>query len=151
MPTYHVWTVGCQMNVSDSERLDSGLEKLGLERVGQPDEADLVVLNTCVVRQSAEDTATGMLGKLGRAKRENPDRVIVVMGCMVGPDHSDLARRFPQVDVWARPQEFAVVIEAAGLRHGLSKRCPCVSLRMAHWCWRRNPRRTGPLPMPPSS
>jgi tRNA-2-methylthio-N6-dimethylallyladenosine synthase len=108
------------MNVSDSERLDSGLEKLGLERVGQLDDADLVVLNTCVVRQSAEDTATGMLGKLGRAKRENPDRMIAVMGCMVGPDHSDLARRFPQVDVWARPQEFATVIEAAGLRHGLS-------------------------------
>jgi tRNA-2-methylthio-N6-dimethylallyladenosine synthase len=108
------------MNVSDSERLDSGLEKMGLERVSEPDEADVVVLNTCVVRQSAEDTATGLLGKLARVKRNDPGRMIAVMGCMVGPDQGDLRRRFPQVDVWARPQEFDPILESVGLRHGIS-------------------------------
>jgi tRNA-2-methylthio-N6-dimethylallyladenosine synthase len=108
------------MNVSDSERLDSGLEKMGLERVAEPGAADVVVLNTCVVRQSAEDTATGLLGKLAKAKLENPGQMIAVMGCMVGPDQGELRRRFPQVDVWARPQEFEPIVERVAVRHGLS-------------------------------
>ena len=58
-PTYHVWTVGCQMNKSDSERLTSGLEQMGLEPCEAPEQADIVVLNTCVVRQAAEDTEIG--------------------------------------------------------------------------------------------
>ena len=70
----------------------------------------MVVLNTCVVRQSAEDTATGMLGKLKKVKDADPDRMIVVMGCMVGPSDVDLRKRFPQVDLWARPQEFTPIL-----------------------------------------
>ncbi|MDA1297344.1 MAG: tRNA (N6-isopentenyl adenosine(37)-C2)-methylthiotransferase MiaB [Chloroflexi bacterium] len=120
MPTYHVWTVGCQMNVADSQRLDLSLERMGLERVGQIDEADVVVVNTCVVRQSAEDTATGLLGRLGKDRANHPGRVIAVMGCMVGPDQADLKRRFPQVDVWARPQEFQPIVDIVGARTGLS-------------------------------
>ena len=84
MPSYHVWTVGCQMNMSDSERLGAGMSGLGLDLIDKPEEADVVVLNTCVVRQSAEDTATGMLGKLKKVKDADPDRMIVVMGCMGG-------------------------------------------------------------------
>jgi tRNA-2-methylthio-N6-dimethylallyladenosine synthase len=116
MPTYHVWTVGCQMNKSDSERLTAGLEQMGLEPCEAPEQADVVVMNTCVVRQAAEDTATGMLGKLKPAKMAHPERVIAVMGCMVGPKHDDLRRRFPQVDVWARPQQFEPVLRAVGER-----------------------------------
>jgi tRNA-2-methylthio-N6-dimethylallyladenosine synthase len=116
MPTYHVWTVGCQMNKSDSERLESGLAHLGLTPVEEPELADVVVLNTCVVRQAAEDTATGMLGRLRPIKAAHPDRVVAVMGCMVGPKHEDLSRRFPQVDVWARPQQFDVVLRKVGDR-----------------------------------
>jgi tRNA-2-methylthio-N6-dimethylallyladenosine synthase len=81
--------------------------------------ADVVVLNTCVVRQSAEDTATGLLGRLGKRMKGNSDRMIAVMGCMVGPEQSELKRRFPYVDVWARPQEFGPILETAGIRHGL--------------------------------
>jgi tRNA-2-methylthio-N6-dimethylallyladenosine synthase len=71
------------MNVADSERLDLSLERMGLDRVDQIETADVVIVNTCVVRQSAEDTATGLLGRLGKGQESNPDRVIAVMGCMV--------------------------------------------------------------------
>ncbi len=120
MPSYHVWTVGCQMNVADSQRLDLSLERMGLDREEAIEAADVVIVNTCVVRQSAEDTATGLLGRLGKQKLEDPQRVIAVMGCMVGPDQRDLKRRFPYVDVWARPQEFQPIVETVGARTGLS-------------------------------
>ncbi|HPX65680.1 MAG TPA: tRNA (N6-isopentenyl adenosine(37)-C2)-methylthiotransferase MiaB, partial [Anaerolineaceae bacterium] len=58
---YHIWTIGCQMNVADSERLSRALEKLGYQSTNLADEADIIVLNTCVVRQSAEDKALGRL------------------------------------------------------------------------------------------
>ena len=119
MPSYNVWTVGCQMNMSDSERLGAGMSGLGLDLCDKPEDADVVVLNTCVVRQTAEDTATGMLGKLKKVKDQNPDRMIVVMGCMVGPSDTDLRRRFPQVDLWARPQDFNPILETVAFRHGI--------------------------------
>ena len=118
MATYNLWTAGCQMNKADSERLASGLEQLGLESCATPEKADVVVLNTCVVRQSAEDTATGLLGRLKPIKHAHPDRVVAVMGCMVGPKQDDLRRRFPQVDVWARPQQFTPILEFAAARSG---------------------------------
>ncbi len=118
MATYNLWTAGCQMNKADSERLASGLEQLGFESCATPEMSDVVVLNTCVVRQSAEDTATGLLGRLKPIKNAHPERVIAVMGCMVGPKQDDLRRRFPQVDVWARPQQFTPILEFAAARSG---------------------------------
>ncbi|MBM01776.1 MAG: tRNA (N6-isopentenyl adenosine(37)-C2)-methylthiotransferase MiaB [Chloroflexi bacterium] len=110
MKNFHVSTVGCQMNVSDSERLASGLKELGLEENNDV-YSDLVILNTCVVRQTAEDTATGLLGKLKNIKKNNPSMMICVMGCMVGPKTIDLEKRFPQVDIWAAPQKFERILE----------------------------------------
>lgn len=107
------------MNMSDSERLGAGLKGMGFDVCETPDDADVVVLNTCVVRQSAEDTATGMLGKLKKVKDSNPDRMIVVMGCMVGPNDADLRRRFPQVDLWAKPQDFNPILESVAFKHGI--------------------------------
>ena len=107
------------MNASDSERLSSGFSQMGFDLSEDPTTADVVVLNTCVVRQSAEDTATGMLGRLGKKKRNHPSRSIGVTGCMVGPEQSQLKRRFPYVDVWAGPQEFGPILELAGIRYGL--------------------------------
>jgi tRNA-2-methylthio-N6-dimethylallyladenosine synthase len=108
---YHIWTEGCQMNEADSEKLAAGLAKLGWEPAAGPDEADLAVVNTCVVRQKAEDRASGYLGRLRQIKagRES-DFQIAVMGCMVGPRTENLCSRFPYVDVWARPQSFEVII-----------------------------------------
>jgi tRNA-2-methylthio-N6-dimethylallyladenosine synthase len=110
---YHIWTEGCQMNEADSEKLAAGLTKLGWEEVPKADQADLAVVNTCVVRQKAEDRAAGYLGHL-RKLRESRDTPlqIAVMGCMVGPRTDDLRSRFPYVDVWARPQSFEVVLRA---------------------------------------
>ncbi len=107
------------MNMSDSERLGAGLTGMGLDLCDAPENADVVVLNTCVVRQSAEDTATGMLGKLKKVKDADPHRMIVVMGCMVGPNDTDLRRRFPQVDLWARPQDFNPILESVAFKHGI--------------------------------
>jgi tRNA-2-methylthio-N6-dimethylallyladenosine synthase len=61
---YHIWTEGCQMNVADSRRAAAALERLGYTFAHQPDDADVIVLNTCVVRQSAEDKAVGRLQSL---------------------------------------------------------------------------------------
>ena len=108
------------MNVADSQRIDLSLERMGLDRTENIETADVVVLNTCVVRQSAEDTATGLLGRLNKVKGDDPSRVIAVMGCMVGPDQRELRQRFPYVDVWARPQEFQPIIDTVGARTGMS-------------------------------
>lgn len=108
---YHVWTEGCQMNEADSQKLAAGLAKLGWEEASRPDEADLAVVNTCVVRQKAEDRAAGYLGRLRRLKERRSGHLqIAVMGCLVGPRTDDLRARFPYVDVWARPQNFEDII-----------------------------------------
>ena len=103
---YHIWTAGCQMNVADSQRVGSELEKLGYEFTDTYREADVIVLNTCVVRQSAEDKATGFLWSLKPIKEARPDRVLALMGCMVGVrGGSKLAQTFPHVDVFMPPSE----------------------------------------------
>jgi len=104
--TYHIHTFGCQMNVADSGHVAAQLEALGYQPVLQPDAADVIVINTCVVRQSAEDKAIGKLGALLPIKRRKPDAVIGLMGCMVGVKPSPaLASRFPWVDVFMPPSE----------------------------------------------
>ena len=80
----HIWTIGCQMNVADSERVAAGLERLGYTPVARAEEADVVLLNTCVVRQQPEDKAVGRLNQLRRIKRRHPERTLALMGCMVG-------------------------------------------------------------------
>jgi len=81
---YHIWTSGCQMNVADSQRVAASLERLGMQATDQAEQADVVVLNTCVVRQSAEDRAYGRLHALRPLKTRRPDLVINLMGCLVG-------------------------------------------------------------------
>ncbi|MDY6875647.1 MAG: tRNA (N6-isopentenyl adenosine(37)-C2)-methylthiotransferase MiaB [Chloroflexota bacterium] len=103
---YHISTIGCQMNVADSRRLASALERLGYAPAGCAEEADVIVLNTCVVRQSAEDKAYGRLGSLKPLKKRRPQVTIGLMGCLVGVrDPVPLRRRFPWVDVFMPPSE----------------------------------------------
>ncbi|HXV97341.1 MAG TPA: tRNA (N6-isopentenyl adenosine(37)-C2)-methylthiotransferase MiaB [Anaerolineae bacterium] len=103
---YHIWTAGCQMNMADSQRVGSELEKLGYRYTDSYHEADVVVLNTCVVRQSAEDKAVGFLWSLKPMKETRPDKVLALMGCMVGAKGgSQLAKAFPHVDVFMPPSE----------------------------------------------
>jgi len=101
---YHIWTEGCQMNVADSLRVSSALEYLGYQTTPKPNEADVIVLNTCVVRQSAEDKAYNHLLSLRPLKKYNPNLVINLMGCMVGiRGDARLKERFPFVDVFSPP------------------------------------------------
>lgn len=94
------------MNVADSQRVGSALERLGYQSTSQPDEANVIVLNTCVVRQKAEDKAVGRLHSLKPLKERQPDLVINLMGCMVGVKGTQrLQERFPFVDVFSPPSD----------------------------------------------
>ncbi len=103
---YYIWTAGCQMNVADSQRVATALENLGYTMTERPEEADVIVLNTCVVRQSAEDKAYGRLMSLKPLKERKPDLVINLMGCLVGVrGYERLKKRFPFVDVFSPPSD----------------------------------------------
>jgi len=103
---YHIWTEGCQMNVADSQRVGSSLERLGYSSTGSAEDADVIVLNTCVVRQSAEDKALGRLTSLRPLKERKPELVINLMGCMVGVRGAEqLRQRLPYVDVFSPPSD----------------------------------------------
>ncbi|RMF82573.1 MAG: tRNA (N6-isopentenyl adenosine(37)-C2)-methylthiotransferase MiaB [Chloroflexi bacterium] len=103
---YYIHTFGCQMNVADSQRLASELERMGHHAATEADDADILVVNTCVVRQSAEDKAYNRLNMMNALKKENPDKVIGVMGCLVGVrDPLKLRKRLPYVDVFMPPSE----------------------------------------------
>ena len=121
MPTFHIWTLGCQMNQADSLKLAAGLQRAGYRPAINPDAADLAVINTCAVRQHAEDRAYGRLHRLKQRRERGEELRIAVMGCMVGQKTDDLERRFPFVDVWARPQEFDPILEAAGAARDVSE------------------------------
>ena len=103
---YHIWTEGCQLNVADSQRVGSALEHLGYSNTLTIEEADVIVLNTCVVRQSAEDKAYGRLTSLQPLKKKNPNLVINLMGCMVGVRGTEkLKAKLPFVDVFSPPSD----------------------------------------------
>jgi tRNA-2-methylthio-N6-dimethylallyladenosine synthase len=106
MPKYHIWTIGCQMNKAESERLGSYFEQLGYEPIATADEADLIVLNSCVVRQSAEDRVVNKLHNLKSLKKSRPNLTLAVTGCLVNADVAQLGKRFPQVDYFFKPGDF---------------------------------------------
>ncbi len=100
------------MNVADSQLLASELERMGYSAADDPDQADILVVNTCVVRQSAEDKAFGRLALLNELKKDQPDKVIGVMGCLVGVrDPLALRKRLPYVDVFMPPSEPTPMVE----------------------------------------
>ncbi|HHS98148.1 MAG TPA: tRNA (N6-isopentenyl adenosine(37)-C2)-methylthiotransferase MiaB [Chloroflexi bacterium] len=103
---YYIWTIGCQMNRADSRRLAVALEALGYELAARAEEADVVVLNTCVVRQQAEEKVHGRLGSLRPLKERRPGVTVGVMGCLVGfRGPGEVAERYPWVDVWMPPSD----------------------------------------------
>lgn len=149
---YHIWTEGCQMNVADSQRVASALEKLGYQADPDIEQADVVVLNTCVVRQSAEDKAYGRLTSLAPIKRRRPDLVINLMGCLVGVKGAEKLRaKLPYVDVFSPPSEPGPLVRFLAERDGRD-------LAQAETAWRfayqdevtsvLNPRATTDLMLP---
>ena len=108
---YHIWTIGCQMNVADSNHVAAELERIGYHPTEAMDDADIVVLNTCVVRQSAENKGIGKASNLKPWKSARANRTLALMGCMVGVKPSpQLQDRFPHVDVFMPPSEPAPLI-----------------------------------------
>ena len=113
---YYLWTIGCQMNFADSRLAAEELQKLGYREAGRPEDADLVLLNTCVVRQSAEDKVVGRLTSLSSLKHKPQGRstppVVALMGCFVA-DVPALQRRYPWVDAFIKPSDIDAVIDLA--------------------------------------
>ncbi|MFN2167866.1 MAG: radical SAM protein [Anaerolineae bacterium] len=109
---YYQWTIGCQMNFADSRRAAEELDKLGYQQVDRPQSADLILLNTCVVRQSAEDKVTGRLTSLQGLKRRKPELKLALMGCYVN-EIPALQHRYPWVDAFIKPSDVAAVVELA--------------------------------------
>ncbi len=99
MKRYHVTTFGCQMNEHDSERMKGMLESLGYEQVETRDDADLILFNTCSIRESADSRFIGNLGEAKRLKTENPERIVGVGGCWAQSVKDEVFERFPFVDV----------------------------------------------------
>src|SRR6266567_3727498 len=99
MPTYSVRTYGCQMNVHDSERLSGLLEDAGYTRAATGATADLVVFNTCAVRENADNKLYGTLGHLAPIKADRPGMQIAVGGCLAQKDRDTVVRKAPWVDV----------------------------------------------------
>jgi tRNA-2-methylthio-N6-dimethylallyladenosine synthase len=99
MKRYHLTTFGCQMNEHDSERIKGMLDSLGYGEVSDGADADLILFNTCSIRETADSRFVARLGEAKRLKRENPDRVIGVGGCWAQSVKDEVFERFPFVDV----------------------------------------------------
>ncbi|NJK61195.1 MAG: tRNA (N6-isopentenyl adenosine(37)-C2)-methylthiotransferase MiaB, partial [Oscillatoriales cyanobacterium SM2_1_8] len=97
--TYHIVTFGCQMNKADSERMAGILEAMGYESRETPDEASLVLYNTCSIRDNAEQKVYSYLGRQAERKRQEPDLTLVVAGCVAQQEGATLLRRVPELDL----------------------------------------------------
>ena len=118
MPAFHIWTLGCQMNQSDSEEMAGRLLAAGCAEAPTMESADLVVINTCAIREAAEQKVIGRQGHLGNLKRANPAMRVVMTGCSVReaerdglPEAEVLKRSESRIPLgrFARPEEVADV------------------------------------------
>jgi tRNA-2-methylthio-N6-dimethylallyladenosine synthase len=107
----YIETVGCQMNVLDSELVVGGLRRQGYELTTTPADADLILFNTCSVRQHAEDKVYSALGRVRSLKRRHPERVVGVLGCMAQKDQDLVRRRAPHVDIVCGPGQLGQLPE----------------------------------------
>src|SRR2546428_4508758 len=95
----YIETFGCQMNVLDSELVVGALRRQGFVLTHAPEEADVILYNTCSVRQHAEDKVYSALGRLRAHKRRYPEKIIGVLGCMAQKDQELIRKRAPHVDI----------------------------------------------------
>ncbi len=111
MKRYHLTTFGCQMNEHDSERMKGMLESLGYTEARERAEADLILFNTCSIRESADSRFIAHLGEARRLKRERPERVVGVGGCWAQSVKEEVFERFPFVDVAFGPGQVSKLAE----------------------------------------
>jgi len=114
MRRYHVTTFGCQMNAHDSERIKGMLEELGLGEAPTADEADVVVFNTCTIREKPDQKLAAHMGEAAARKREDPGRVIAVGGCFAEAQRERIFELYPAVDVAFGPGSIAHLGEWLG-------------------------------------
>ncbi|MCK5181217.1 MAG: radical SAM protein, partial [Dehalococcoidia bacterium] len=138
MPRYFIWTIGCQMNKAESQQIAGYLDSAGYQAVDSFSNADLVILNTCVVRQNAENKVLGTLGLLKGLKGRFADLQILVTGCFVNSHTQELQRRFPHVDLLFKPGDYAELI-AWGQKQG-------IPIERQPLCYRSNNGWTSPSP-----
>jgi tRNA-2-methylthio-N6-dimethylallyladenosine synthase len=105
-PRVYVETYGCQMNVADSDLIGSVLAEAGYATAARPDEADVIVVNTCAIREKAEDRVIARASELGAIKRKRPGAVLAIVGCMAEHLKEGLSQRAPSVDVIAGPDSY---------------------------------------------
>jgi tRNA-2-methylthio-N6-dimethylallyladenosine synthase len=101
---YHIITFGCQMNKADSERMAGILEDMGFEWSEDPNQADVILYNTCTIRDNAEQKVYSYLGRQAKRKHERPDLTLVVAGCVAQQEGEALLRRVPELDLVMGPQ-----------------------------------------------
>src|SRR5215470_6820070 len=124
----YIETVGCQMNVLDSELVVGGLRRQGYELTHEPAEADVILFNTCSVRQHAEDKIYSALGRLRHHKRRRPGAVLGVLGCMAQKDQDQVRRRAPHVDIVCGTGQLARLPEMIDAVKGTGKPQTALSL-----------------------
>jgi tRNA-2-methylthio-N6-dimethylallyladenosine synthase len=101
---YHITTFGCQMNKADSERMGGILEEMGFEWAEDPNQADLILYNTCTIRDNAEQKVYSYLGRQAERKRKNPNLTLIMAGCVAQQEGASLLRRVPELDLVMGPQ-----------------------------------------------
>ena len=116
-------TYGCQMNFSDAERMEGELAKIGYEPTESMEQADLIMINTCCVRETAEDKVYGKIGEIKGLKRKNPDLLLGITGCMAQKEGEKLIKRAPHIDFVLGTNKIHEVVstvqklEAASVKH----------------------------------
>ena len=95
---YTILSYGCQMNVSDSERMAGQLQAMGYTQIDDMRQADVILINTCCVRETAEDRVYGKIGEIKAIKREHPELIFGITGCMAQKEQDKLIKRAPHID-----------------------------------------------------
>ncbi|MBI2847791.1 MAG: tRNA (N6-isopentenyl adenosine(37)-C2)-methylthiotransferase MiaB [Chloroflexi bacterium] len=124
---YYIWTIGCQMNRAESERLSSLLEQQGYQATDSPEDADIILVNSCVVRQHAEDRVFDKINAFKPFKKARPGITIAVTGCLVDSNIAEMKRDFPHIDHFFKAGDVPSWLGEAGWCQILPQR-PSVSV-----------------------
>jgi tRNA-2-methylthio-N6-dimethylallyladenosine synthase len=145
---YWIWTVGCQMNKVDSDRVADTLKSRGYLPAEREEDADIIILNSCAVRESAERRVSGKLGNLVALKEEKPDLLLGLTGCSVSPDFEATRKRFRGADMYFQPTRIDQFLEQ------LNERWPALADEGVMACWEEQSEATeykGPVAYVPIS
>jgi tRNA-2-methylthio-N6-dimethylallyladenosine synthase len=134
MLTYHIWTIGCQMNKAESERIAARFEEMGYRVAPSINDADLIVLNSCVVRQSAEDKVSNKLHDLKHLKKVKPQTLLALTGCLVDSDTSGLRQSYPFIDQFFCAGEYPPWLEKAESPSLPARPAPSVYVPISQGC-----------------